>query len=297
MQMKHRKSNTAIVLLVATVVCCVICGTSAAAPVSTNEIAGLGFPVGERLVYKIYWGIISVGTVVMQSEMVKHDGKPMVLLRYRTRTNRFFDHIQKIDDSLESIIDPDSFLPIRYVQKTGRDEDYSNEITTFDHAARKAHWKSETDGSTRDFEIAEDTRDLLSFLYFMRRTELSEKEERTFAIMFDNGIGEAKVKTTEFEQKKVGKFGKIKSLPMTPAISSDNLVLKGGRLQMWITWEGRAVCTRFQVNAPLAKIRLILYQVLGPGDDFWTQTTKKKTKTKDAWLRRISPPHRALPPQ
>ena len=65
----------------------------------------LWFPVGEKLTYKLYWGIIPVGSAEFDSRWVMHDGKPRLSLQLRARTNKVVKRLFPVDDRIESIVD------------------------------------------------------------------------------------------------------------------------------------------------------------------------------------------------
>ena len=268
------------------------CAHSGRAVAGKTELSKLSFPVGETLIYRIYWGVLPVGTVAMTSERISHNGKQMVALRYRCRTNQLFDRLYPADDCMESIVDPVTFLPVQYTQVLSRRRWQSNEVTTFDHAQLKGHWQSRTDSTKKTFKISPKQRDILTQLYHMRSGKLNEKKELTFPMVFDDGVGETKVKTGKTEKIKVGIFGKVKSLRMEPAISSENILVAPGKITMWVSQGSRMVCTKIIIRAPLAKIRTVLHRVFGPGNDLWTKATAKRAEPNEDWLERVCPPRK-----
>ena len=194
-----------------------------------------------------------------------------------------------MDDNIESIVDPKTFLPVKYSQKLDRSNWSTDEVTMFKHRMMTGHWQSLDDGTKKFFKISPKTRDILSFLYHMRRRKLLEHKQHDFPMMLDNGIGGAKVKTYGYESVRAGVFGKVKALRVEPELTYEKLVIEKGKLRMWICHKDRMICPKISIRAPLANIRIVLHQVLGPGDDFWTKVTAKKTRVKKDWLKRISP--------
>src|SRR5210317_34638 len=93
--------------------------------------ADIWFPVGEQLFHKIYWGFIPVGKSVTTTRTVEREGKEYIQIRIRTRTNSFFDRIRKVDDIVESIVDPETFLPVSFSRRMIRRKETCHEHTVF----------------------------------------------------------------------------------------------------------------------------------------------------------------------
>ena len=71
------------------------------------------FPVGEKLSYRLYWGIIPVGHCEMTTAWVTHGGKEMLAIRAIAKTTSVVSKIYPVDDFVESIINPETFLPFQ----------------------------------------------------------------------------------------------------------------------------------------------------------------------------------------
>jgi hypothetical protein len=233
------------------------------------------FPVGEALIYRIYWGVLPVGKSRIETGWVSVSNRPMLSVRYRTKTNRFFSGIYPVDDSAETIIDPTTFLPLSFDLKLARRRGLHDEIATFNHAAGTAVRFSRLTGQTETNAIAPDTRDIISFLYYMRRFDILPRTVKEFSFMADEGFVPLRLKTLDFEDVRLPVFDAVRSLRMEPRANFGELLIEEGRVVAWVSEERRHLCTRLEIRAPLANVHIVLCQVLGPGNDMWTEAMSR----------------------
>jgi hypothetical protein len=231
----------------------------------------LWFPVGEVLSYNVYWGVIAVGTSRMSSEWVEEEGRRLLAIRMRTRSNKFLSAIYPVDDFIESVIDPATFLPVRLTEKMNEGRHHKNEITTFDHAAGKATWKSLDRDREKQFDIEADTRDLLSFMYHLRsRSECFEPgREHRFRIFVDEKLYDLILNPLAIESVDLDKFGKVSSVRFEPEAQFNGLFVRKGKLWLWVSADDRRILTRAAARIPVASVKILLTRVSGPGGENW----------------------------
>jgi len=234
-----------------------------------------GFNVGEELVYKVYWGFIPVGKTRIVSRWIEEDGRRLLAIRYRTRSNRFIAAIYPVDDLIESIIDPTTFLPVRFVKKLKEGHRRNDEVTTFDFEKGEAHWVDYFKKRTKTYPIDPDTRDIVSFMYFMRAHRFESGERREFRVMADEKIYDLFVSAGDIEEVKLKRFGRVKSIRLEPEAAFEGLFVRKGKVTVWVSRDDRSLVTRMVGSIPVASIHVVLWEVRGPGDDFWIQRTNE----------------------
>lgn len=232
------------------------------------------FPVGEEIHYRVYWGRIPVGTAVIHSEWVEKYGRTMLAIQLRTRSNRFLDRIYRVDDVTESIVDPHTFLPVRFTKNWRQGRYRAHEVTKFDYANNIAYWRSLTRDRTDTFELEPDTRCLVSFAYYMRKVGFTEGERRHFRVMADEKVYDLWMEARDNERIRLPNYGRVSSIEVEPEAAFDGLFVRRGRVIFWVSNDERRVLTQMEGEIPVASIRLILDEVKGPGDDDWV---KKET--------------------
>lgn len=231
----------------------------------------LWFNVGEELVYSIHWGVIRVAETRVTTEWVEEDGRRLIAIRYRTRSNSFLRKIYPVDDVIEAVIDPGPFLPVRFTKTLSEGRYRTDEVTVFDHAAGKAYWTNRYRDKKKEFEIDPDTRDLVTFMYYMRQHEFEPGEKAAYRVMADEKIYDVFLNVTSVDTLKTDNFGKVKSVRITPEAAFEGLFVRKGKIVLWVSRDARRVATRVQATVPVADIHINLAQVLGPGDDAWVK--------------------------
>jgi len=235
----------------------------------------LWFPVGEKLTYNIRWGPWIVGYSTVWTEWIREDGRDLLAIRVRNRSTSILNKLFPVDDFMESIVDPVTFLPLRFFKNLSEGRYRLKEITTFDHQKKMAHWQHLLRDSHEDFAIDADTRDLLSFMFFMRSQSWNEHMGYHFRVMADEKLYDLYVNPIGFEKINLRKYGKVRSLKLVPEAVFKGLFVRVGRLEVWVSDDDRCILTKGTaiVPFPIGTIRVMLGKVEGPGDDFWSDMT------------------------
>jgi hypothetical protein len=96
--------------------------------------------------------------------------------------------------------------------------------------------------------------------------------------MADDKIYDLFVKALGEETVKLATFGAVKSMKLEPTAAFDGLFVRKGRMTVWVSQDKRNLVTRMVAGVPVASIKVVLSEVRGPGDDFWTVKTREKSK-------------------
>lgn len=236
----------------------------------------LWFPVGEEIDYEVYWGIFMVGEATAKAEWVKRDGRRLLSLSLKAESNGLVEKLYPVREWLQTILDPVSFLPLSFEKDSHEGKRHYREITTFDHAAQKGHWKSLTKNKEQAFDIAADTRDLMGLMYWIRKDPIREGETRNYWMMTDEKMYELIVEAGKKEELKLENYGKVPVIKMEPKGKFNGMFVRKGRMFLWISDDARYTICRATASVPVASIKIVLKKVRGPGDDFWTQGPPKK---------------------
>ncbi len=248
---------------------------------ATDPVPELWFHVGEKLTYKIYWGIIPVGRAVVTTEWAEKHGKRYLVIQFRTRTNRVLEKLYPVNDFIEAVIDAEPFLPLRFTKTLSEGSYRCDETTRFDYNALMAHWKSRTSGKSLDFQIEPDTRDIVTFMYFIRAKPFQPETKTQYRVMADETLYDLWVKAEEIEDVKLPVFGKVRSLKIEPEAAFGGVFVRKGRMWAWVSDDERRIITKLVARVPVASIALYLVKVEGPGDDFWITKSREEYGAED----------------
>lgn len=257
-----------------------ICALHLPALAGESATNSLWFPVGEKLTYKLKWGFITVGRGEVSSEWIEYDGKRMIALRAKARTSAIVARVYPVDDDIESIVDPKTFLPVKYTQRLREGKHVRNESTIFDHDAKLATWTSKLDMSSKVIPIEKGTRDVLSLLYFMRRTGIKPGEAKSFRVLVDDKIFDLKLKGIEYDHVRVRKKGKLRCMRIQPDAKFGGIFSRKGEVRMWFTDDKRRICTAVRGKVPMVSLKAQLLSVDGPESETWPDAELKKKKKK-----------------
>ncbi len=252
-------------------------GVAAGAAAAQEAAApGPGFPVGEELVYRIKWGVLPVGESRATTQWIEEDGRRLLLIRFRTVSNRFLSTLYPVDDTIESYIDPDGFRPVRFVKKLNEGDNHYDQETTFDWESMTAHWVSRLDGREKTFPLVPGVKDIPSLMYDLRRTGFEPRAKYAFQVMADEKIYALEVHTGRPEDVKLPGYGRVKSLKMEPKASFEGVFVRKGRMWVWVSTDPRHLMTQVSIEVPVARVRLVLIKVKGPGEDFWVDRKRAR---------------------
>jgi hypothetical protein len=234
------------------------------------------FKSGEELIYRIYWGILRVGASRIRAEWVEFKGRRLIAIRYLARTNALFDAIYPVDDFAETLLDPETFLPVRYRCVTRRWRKVYDETILFDYAAGTARAESKSDRFARDWPIAPPLRDVISFLYLLRTHPLGPSEERHSRFLGGAGPTDVRLAARGEAHVDLPLYGKTACVRIEPSANFAGFLIEGGRVMAWVSTDARRLCTRLEIRGTIADVNIVLCEVSGPGDDPWITVPKAR---------------------
>jgi len=246
-----------------------LCGATGTLAADNDQVVTAAFPIGEELVYTIHWGILSVGTTKITTSWVDNDGRRLLLIRYVTESNSVLEKVYPVKSVIEALVEPDTFLPVLFSQNSTEGRHRTYEVTRFDFDKRIAYWESKLTGKRRIYAIEDDTRDLVTFLYFVRASRFEPGDEREYRVMADGRLYDLLVKAEAEESIKLKRYGKVKSVRIEPRAAFKGLFVRKGRMTIWVSRDPRSLCTQLEVEVPIASVRAKLDRVRGPGNDDW----------------------------
>lgn len=235
----------------------------------------LWWPVGEQLTYNIYWGVIPVGYSHVTTGWLETNGEQRIFIRFRTRSNKVLAKLYPVDDRLEAIINPDTFLPDRFTKLLREGGYRCDEVTTFDYEKLMATWTSNLTKKKKEFPIDPDTRDIVTFLYYLRSKQFEPWSTNKYRVMADERLYDLWVESEEVESLRLGDYGQVPSLRFKPEAAFGGVFVRKGKMWIWVSRDERHLCTKIAARVPVASITLLLAEVGGPGEDFWIQATRK----------------------
>lgn len=223
----------------------------AAPPAQSGTHPGmLPFGVGERADYDVKFGAVRVGTGRMEvvgEETVR--GRETLHTRFHIRGGPFFF---KVDDRLESWIDPRTLMSHRFRQELN--EGSRERERTFDFFPERAMFREA--GKDADEPSVSNPLDDAAFIYFVRTIPLVVGEEYSYDRYFIPDRNPVRLKVLRRERVRVP-AGEFDALVVQPIINARGIFSKDGRAEIWLSDDDRRII--LQMKSRFARISLSLH--------------------------------------
>ncbi|MDF3130153.1 DUF3108 domain-containing protein [Kiritimatiellaeota bacterium B1221] len=232
----------------------------------------LPFPMGETLSYSIYWGIIGVGESKATTSWVWQDDQWLIRVRFRTQSNGVLAKLYPVDDVVDTFIDPVTLRPVLHVLdlQEGKHERHSQ--TIFDWSKMQAVYTKaheDKEDEVKIIPLEENSRDLVSFMYFLRDASFEENKLYEFEVLSDYKMYDLTVETAGIDKIHLSDYGKVKSLKLIPEAKFDGVFVSDGKIELWLSNDVRRLLTKLELDTPFANVKLLLKSVEGPGAKDW----------------------------
>ncbi|GHE23824.1 hypothetical protein GCM10017764_07920 [Sphingobacterium griseoflavum] len=217
---------------------------------------------GEKLTYKLRYGIISAatGTLKVEKSKLRFSNPTTFHLSAFGQTSGAFSVFYTVKNQYDSYIDGDTYLPYLYTEDIHEGSYTRREYATFDHKNKKVSGKKGTFKSpTSQFF------DLLSAYYFSRNLDLSSlKKGDTFKISYflNDEVSQLGVKYIGVEKIKTS-LGTIECIKLSPEITPGRIFKKDSQLYLWVTNDGNRIPVKAQVEILIGSVTMELVQASG----------------------------------
>ena len=244
-------------------------GVALLAATSAARADAVGFPVGEVLLGRLKWGVIPVGTARISSEWTEDEPR-LIRLRVQVRSNSFLDRFYKIDDTVESVVEPAQFLPVRFEKNMNEGGVHRRDVTFFDRDVGQVRWHNLLQPEQRAYDAPRDVRDILSLMYALRSVQFAPGQTNAYVVAGDDGPVTVDIAIHARKPYKHDRYGSIPALHIKPKVGNDGLFL--GRIpeDLWISADPPYVLLKLSVSAPIGQIHLILDEIEGKPAGPWT---------------------------
>jgi len=222
------------------------------------------FPVGEQAVYRIEWGLFSCGTSTIRCDEVELEGRSLIRIRIRVKSNWLVSTIYPVDDTIDCYIDPETQLSIRVEKNTSEGGFICRDILEIDRASQTAFWTSHSGNITTNYPIEAGSCDAVSFLYDFRKYAFERGTARDFNIVVDTALHGISVTAGKTDDKKLGESGRVECRQYLVEPKRDDLFVRKIPKAIWLTEDDRKILIRMDVQVPVGKARIVLDEYIPP---------------------------------
>jgi hypothetical protein len=234
--------------------------TSAAAP-KLRSIKNSAFKRGEKLKYRIHYGLVDAGVATLEvaNDTMMIAKRPTLHVIARGLTNSVWDKVYAVRDKYESYIDEDAILPWYHIRRVNEGGYKIEHDITFNH------FKKEAIMNKNRYKTDTNSQDMISALYYARTLDFATaKKNDLFTINtffdFENYPLKLKYMGTEVVSTSVGK---IKCYKFHPVMQKGRVFKTEEDMTVWISADANKIPVRLQTNILVGAIKMDLIEYSG----------------------------------
>jgi hypothetical protein len=218
----------------------------------------LGFAVGEKLNYIGKFSFLNLGTMTLEiQDTLTFSGYPCYHLSSTVMSNPGLQLLFSLNDTIDVYTRTHDFLPLLYEERIHEGSYYNHTRLSFDHDNLRVRYDD-----TLSYVLAEQSRDLVSFWYFLRTIALHvgdtvrvniHKSKENYEIL-------CPVRTVE---KVVTPLGEFMAILVSPQTEGKGIFGVGGSMDIWYSADEMRypvqIRAKMKVGSVLFKLREVRY--------------------------------------
>jgi len=213
-------------------------GSQSNDPLNPQDTESPAFPLHDTAHYKVKYLGLTCGHLNLASSIEDFNGRPAYHIIMTVRNSKFFNHIYKIENRIDSWIDGETLSTMVYESVTTEKGKTSRERFEIDRAAGKVHSVENGVEKDIDFDSAESVLDPLAFVFRLQALANSGGDDITLTLMTDKGPVET-ISTVRGPQSKHTSRGRRQLLEVEPHPVDGKLFSQKGRFSLWIDPHGQ----------------------------------------------------------
>ncbi|MCK9584028.1 MAG: DUF3108 domain-containing protein [Candidatus Cloacimonetes bacterium] len=202
------------------------------------SLSAEAFMDGEKLTFKIKYGIISAAEATLEARTSVYQGTPVWYLSTNAKTYSFFDKLFRVRDRVESWWDKESHLPHKFAKNLQEGNYRQHRVHIYDHSKAKTTYQRWSYKQARfnnsEMEMPGDSQDILSAFYTVRNQDLQVGKSVRLNITADGRNMPTEVMIHRKEKLKCI-FGEVECLVIEPKLRGEALFKQTGNIYIWVT--------------------------------------------------------------
>jgi len=221
-----------------------------------RELDNKAFAPGEKLKYRVHYGIIDAGVaeIEIEHEEKKIGSRTVYHAVGKGYTNKTFDFFFKVRDRYETYIDKSAVVPILFVRRVDEGGFKINQNQFFNHHENTV----KSDGKTHN--VPAHVQDMLSSFYFARTIDYSKADEGqvfTIPTFVDNEMFPLKMR---YVGKEVidADLGRIRCLKFRPIIQKGRVFKNEEDLAVYVSDDANHIPIRAEARILVGSVKMDL---------------------------------------
>ena len=228
---------------------------------SLLTIKNEAFKRGEILKYRMHYGFINAGEIIMQvldenKKIGERNTLHVVGLGY---TNSSFDWFFKVRDKYESYLDEEAIIPWLFIRRVNEGGYKINQNQIYNH------YKNTVDSDGKSFDTPDNVQDMISAFYYARTIDFSTAKEGDvfeFPCFVDNEVWPLKIKYMGKETIK-SDIGKIRCIKFRPIIQKGRVFKKEEDMNAWISDDKNRIPVRAEAKIAVGSVKMDITEYSG----------------------------------
>ena len=231
-------------------------------PTDLPSITNQAFQKGEKLVYRLHYGIIDAGiaTCEVKKENIQMRGRDVYHVVGEGKSNKFFDLFYKVRDRYESYIDTEGIFPWAFVRRVNEGGFEINQDYVF-HQTRNIV----DNGKGKQFDVPINVQDMISSFFHARTMDFTNAVPGdTFALntFMDNELWPIEMMFVGTDTIKVA-TGTYSCLKFAPIMQQGRVFRAEDDLLVWISNDKNKIPIRARAKIFVGSIKMDLVSYEG----------------------------------
>lgn len=235
------------------------------------------FQSGERLTYRVHYGLVAAGLVHASVDQVLHtiDGHTCYKIDVHGESQGLLYVVLKIKNSFTSYVDTHRLIPHLFCREIQEGTYRKYEKVTFDHLQQQAH-VAEFDPSftavtkQATFTILPQVQDMVSQIYTYRNIDFRKLQagDMLYSPVFHDNILHPDLTTKFVGRRKIKtKFGYVKAIVLAPIIpihsSAKTIFANENSVELFLSDDANKLPLKIKVNLIVGAVELDLIEYEG----------------------------------
>jgi len=226
-----------------------------------RKIKNEAFKRGEKLKYRMHYGFINAGEVIIQilDENKQIGGRNTFRAVGIGYTNSTFDWFFKVRDRFESYIDEEAMVPWLFIRRCNEGGYIINQNQIYNH------YKNTVDSDGKILDIPDNIQDMVSAFYYARTIDFSNAKEGDifeFQCFVDNEVWPMKIKYIGRETIK-SDIGKIRCIKFRPVVQKGRVFKKEEDMTVYISDDKNKIPIRAEAKILVGSIKMDITEYSG----------------------------------
>ncbi len=229
---------------------------------SFKKIPNTAFKPGEKLTYRLSYGIFDAGEAVLTVDETDREiqGRKLWRVKGTGKTISAFEWFYKVNDRYESYIDAEGMFPWVFIRRVNEGGYIINQDYTF-----YQHKNKVDNGAGKKFDVPNMVQDMISSFYYARTLDFSNAKKGdkfNVDIFLDDELYPTQIKYLGKEVIKT-RTGKYRCHKFAPVVQEGRVFNSEEDLTVWITDDGNKIPIMAKANLKVGSMKMHLGEWAG----------------------------------